>query len=84
MANNNEAILSTLADMNEAIGARFDRVDERFAEVDRRFDKVDQRFNSVDQELAHILERLNRIEDHILQEHARRLEALERKVGLSG
>ena len=72
--NNHNKIIETLADMNEAIGARFDR-------VDGRFDRMDQRLDRVDQNLTHILERLNRIEDIILQEHARRLEMLEQKAG---
>ena len=57
----NEEILHTLADMNEAIGGRFDRVDEQLADMQTQ---------------------LNRIETIILQEHARRIEALERKAGL--
>lgn len=73
MANNNEEILSTLADMNEAIGNRFDKMGQEIAEFR----------GDMEQRLTHILQRLNRIEDLILQEHARRLEALERKVGLS-
>lgn len=73
MANNNEKVLSTLADMNEAIGNRFDEIGQEIAEFR----------GDMEQRLTHILQRLNRIEDLILQEHARRLEALERKVGLS-
>ena len=57
----NEEILHTLADMNEAIGGRFDRVDEQLVDMQTQ---------------------LNRIETIILQEHARRIEALERKAGL--
>ena len=68
-------VVEALADMNEAIGARFDRIDQRLTEHDARFDRVDQ-------DLTHILERLNRIEDLILQDHARRLEALEQKAGI--
>ena len=57
----NEEILHTLADMNEAIGGRFDRVDEQLVDMQTQ---------------------LNQIETIILQEHARRIEALERKAGL--
>lgn len=64
MVNNHDEIISTLADLNEAIGNRFDKM-------------------GMEQRLTHILQRLNRIEDMILREHARRLEELERKVGLS-
>ncbi len=70
----NEEILHTLADMNEAIGNNFEKVWAEFASVNGRFDRVDQ-------QLTHVIERLNRIEEVILQEHARRIEALERKIG---
>ena len=70
----NEEILHTLADMNEAIGNNFEKVWAEFASVNGRFDRVDQ-------QLTHAIERLNRIENIVLQDHARRIEALERKIG---
>lgn len=76
MAKEHEEILHTLADMNEAIGANFEKVWTEFADIRGRLDRNDQ-------QLAHIIDRLNRIEQIILQEHARRIEALERKVGLT-
>ena len=58
----NEEVLHTLADMNEAIGGRFDQVDEKLVDMQAQ---------------------LNRIENIVLQDHARRIEALERKVSLT-
>ncbi len=83
----NEEILHTLADINEAIGTNFEKVWAEFTNVNRRLDGIDQRFievdqrlTGIDQQLAHVIERLNRIEEVILQEHARRIEALERQI----
>lgn len=71
MAKEHEEILHTLTDMNEAIGSRFDEMGQEIAEFR----------GDMEQRLTHILERLNRIEDIILRDHARRIEALERQTG---
>ncbi|MBI2506939.1 MAG: hypothetical protein HYW00_02270, partial [Candidatus Colwellbacteria bacterium] len=45
-------VVEALADMNEAIGAKFDEVREKLIEHDARFDRIDQ----------HLLELRGRIE----------------------
>ena len=66
-------ILETLADMNEAIGNRFDKIDRNIMETR----------SDADSQFSEIRNQLDRIEHSILEEHARRIEVLERKVGIS-
>ncbi len=78
-----DEILDTLNGLVGAVGSRFDKVDAGFEKVDVRFDKIDEKLADHDMELSEIRQQLDRIENSILAEHARRIEALERKVGLT-
>lgn len=73
--NRDNEILETLAGFTGAVGSRFDK-------IDGRFDKIDEKLVEHDQQLSEIRQQLDRIEHSILEEHSRRIEALERKVGL--
>ena len=70
-----DEILETLTGLTEAVGSRFDR-------VDARFDTVDKKLVEHNQQLGEIRQQLDRIEHSILEEHARRITALEQKVGI--
>ncbi len=70
------AIRSEMRAGFDAVGKRFDGMDERFGAVEKRFDGMDERFKSMDrqfEELKNILladrkdfgERITRIEDTI-------------------
>ena len=65
-------ILDALGDMNEAIGNRFDTVDKQLTELR----------GDVDFQFRGMREQLDRIENDIIKEHARRIEALEQKIGI--
>ena len=69
---NDNDILSALADINEAIGTRFDRVDQQVTEL-----RAD-----IDQQFSNVHNQLDRIEHTILEQHAGRLEVIERKLGI--
>jgi len=73
--NNSDRVLSALGDLSEAVGGGFEKMHKEFSEVGDRFEKVDK-------QLLEIRGQLDRIETMILRDHARRLEALERKVGM--
>jgi len=75
MPKEQDDILNALADINEAVGKRFDRLDEQFTEHRGRFDTVDH-------QLLEIRGQLERIEEIILKDHAKRIEILERKLGI--
>ncbi len=76
MPQENNKIIETLADMNEAIGNRFDRVDEQFTDLRGRIDRVEQRVGGVEQ-------RLERMENILLEDIQRRVEILEQKVDIN-
>ena len=85
----NDDVIRALADLSGAVGAGFQKVYGEFAEVgdhlskvDREFLKMDSRFENVDHELQEIRGQLDRIETMILKDHERRLEAVEKKIGL--
>lgn len=77
MAKENEEILHTLADMNQAIGAGFDRVDGRVIEIGQRIDRME---SNVTNQFADVNRRLDRIENILLEDLQRRVEVLEQKV----
>ena len=68
-AHNDSEVLEAISDLTGAVGSRFDKIDERF-------DKVDEQFTDIRAQLS-------RIEGIILKDHERRLEQLERKVGIA-
>jgi len=68
----NGQILETLVDMSHAIGGRFDKVDDQIGELR----------SDMDRQFEDVRGRLDRIERIILEDHAHRLEVLERKVGI--
>lgn len=85
--NKEEEILQALGGLTEAVGSRFDKVDDNLGEIRKdatalRGDMNDQ-FRGVYRDLEQMKDQLDRIESSILNEHAKRLEALERKVGLA-
>ena len=80
MAENNNEVLNTLADMNEAIGNKFDQAAEQTAEVRGDLNRFE---NSVKNQFAEVRSQLDRIENSILEDHARRIEVIERKIGIS-
>ena len=64
-----EDVYDALTNLTGAVGDRFDSVDGRFDAVDHRLTDMDQK--------------LDRIEAIILKDHERRLEQLERKIGIT-
>lgn len=80
----NEEVIHTLADMNEAIGNRFDQVGEQIGEVrgdlNRLENSVRNQFTEVNGQLTEVRSQLDRIEHIILEDHARRIDALERQI----
>ena len=80
MAENNKEILNTLADMNEAIGNKLDQAAEQTAEVRSDLNRFE---NSVKNQFAEVRSQLDRIENSILEDHARRIEAIERRIGIN-
>ncbi len=94
---NSNKIIETLADMNEAIGNRFDRVDKQFAEVNGRLDRMDQqlveirgrldrleqRIGGLEERVAGVEHRLERIENILLEDIQRRVEILEQKADIN-
>lgn len=71
-----DQILETLSGLVVAVGTRFDKIDNKLVEHDSRFADVDQ-------QLREARVQLDRIEHSILEEHARRIEPLEQRVGLA-
>ncbi|HEY4475514.1 MAG TPA: hypothetical protein VJB92_02205 [Candidatus Paceibacterota bacterium] len=59
-----------------------DAISELALAVEAGFDKVDKRFDRVDKRLVDLQEQINRIETYILQDHQRRLETIEHKLGI--
>ncbi len=85
-----DEILDTLTGLTEAVGSgfdkmnsRLDRVDETLTHHDQQLSHIDGRLGAIDNRLDIMQSQLERIEHSILEEHARRIEALERKVGLA-
>ncbi len=77
---NEKEILDTLAGLTGAVGSRFDKIDGRLEKLDHG---VAELRGDMDSQFVGVREQLDRIEHSILKEHARRIEALERKVGLA-
>ncbi len=78
--NRDDEILETLTGLTDAVGSRFDKIDGRFDKMEKR----DAEFRGdTDQQFSEIRGQLDRIEHSILEEHARRIEALERKIGIT-
>ena len=80
--NKEDEILDTLTGLTEAVGSRFDKIDRRFDKVDGELHVVNTRLDEVNGRLDTMNTQLERIEHSILEEHSRRIEALERKVGM--
>ncbi len=75
-----DEILDTLSGLTEAVGSGFDKVNNHLEKLDGEVAELRSDMNNQFREVnAH----LDRIEHSILEEHARRIEALERKVGLA-
>jgi len=64
----NQSVLDAISELAQAVGAGFDKVDKRFDRVDKR--------------LVDLQDQINRIETYILQDHQRRLETIEHKLGI--
>ncbi len=79
--NNHRQIIETLADMNEAIGNRFDRVDEKLNDLRVRIDRLEQRVVGLEGGMEEVKQRLRGVENVLLEDIQRRVEALEQKVG---
>lgn len=66
-------MLGALADLSEAVGKGFERVDKNFTEVHGRFELGDR-------QMLEIRNQLDRIESMILKDHDRRIRSLEQKL----
>lgn len=75
-----DEILESLSGLTEAVGSRFDKIDDRFGKLDQN---VFELRGDMDSQFVGVREQLDRIEHSILEEHARRIEALERKIGIT-
>lgn len=64
----NHEVLKAISELAEAAGIRFDKVDERFDRVDAKLEDLQMQ--------------INRIEAYILRDHEKRLETIERKLGI--
>ena len=77
---NEKEILETLVGLTGAVGSRFDKIDGHLEKLDLG---VVELHGDMDRQFADMRSQLDRVEHLILEEHARRLEALERSVGIS-
>jgi DNA-binding FrmR family transcriptional regulator len=75
-----DEILETLNGLVGAVGSRLDRVD---GEIKGSRKDLTELKGDMDHQFSEVREQLDRIEHLILEEHARRLEALERKAGIA-
>lgn len=79
--------METLSGLTHAVGNRFDKIDRQFKEVREDIAELrgdtERQFKDVRGQLDQMQDKLDHIEHLILEEHARRLEALEQKVGIA-
>ena len=75
-----DEILDTLTGLTEVVGSGFDKVNTHLEKIDT---EVAELRTDMNDQLHEVNAHLDRIEHSILEEHARRIEALERKVGLA-
>ncbi len=71
----NFQILTAIGELSQAVGSKFER-------VDFRFDEVAHEFKRVHRELGDLQYQITRVESLLLQNHEKRIKAIEQKLGL--
>ncbi len=76
-----DQIIKAIADLQEAAGGRFEKLDSKLSEHTSRFDDMDKNFREVRGDITYLRQRFERMEAVILRDLLSRIERLEHKVG---